>query len=354
MSSELVRSLADLRRTDELAFGGKSSSLGDLMSGGIPVPPGFAVSTEAFDEFLEADGLGDRVSARLAGLDPSDVAEVNRASEDVAQLMRTAELPAEVREAVEREYAAIGEAEPPVAVRSSARGEDSADATFAGQQETYLWVRGAEGVGEALRDCWISLYSPPAITYRARMAADETPAMGVTVQLMVDAAVSGVMFTCSPTTGDPSLVAINSSWGLGLGVVGGDVTPDEYSVSKVTREVLRKTISDKHVEYLPDPAGRGTRRVDVPAERRTAPTLEDAVIGPIVDVARRVERHFGSHQDIEWAIAGSGEFPANFYVLQSRPVTVAGQGGSPTVEEKKGKSSMSLLLGTFGVKREEG
>ncbi len=129
--------------------------------------------------------------------------------------------------------------------------------------------------------------------------------MGVTVQAMVDAEVSGVLFTCNPVSGDPSMVAINASWGLGIGVVGGELTPDDYLVSKITGEVVRRTVSTKHVEYVPDPAGRGTIRRDVPAERRDEPCLGDEELAALVEVARRIERHYGSHQDVEWAIARS-------------------------------------------------
>ena len=175
--------------------------------------------------------------------------------------MRFAPLPEAVRAELVAGYAALGADEPPVAVRSSAIGEDSDEATFAGQQESFLWVRGVEQLCDAVRDCWVSLYTPRAISYRARLgAADAEPAMGVTVQLMVDAEVSGVLFTCNPVSGDPSMVAVNASWGLGLAVVGGEVTPDDYLVSKVTGEVVRRTVSSKHVEYVPDAAGRGTVR----------------------------------------------------------------------------------------------
>ncbi len=353
--TELSRALAQLRAADERGYGGKSTSLGELIAGGIPVPPGFAVSTAAFELFLEADGLRERVAACLEGLDGDDVAKVNAASAAVALQMRRTAVPAPVAAEVERHYAELATAsqkrQPPVAVRSSARGEDSAEATFAGQQETYLWVRGTDGVCEAIRGCWISLYSPEAISYRARMSSDhEPPAMGVAVQQMVDAEVSGVMFTCSPLTGDPSVVAINASWGLGLGVVGGEVTPDDFLISKVSREVLRSTVSDKEIEYVPDPGGRGTHRLAVEPGRRTAPCLDERRLGALVDVARAVERHFGSRQDVEWAIARTGEFPENLFVLQSRPVTATAKAGSEAVADRAGLDPMSLVLGTFGVK----
>jgi pyruvate,water dikinase len=226
-----------------------------------------------------------------------------------------------------------------MAVRSSAVGEDSAEATFAGQQETYLWVRGAEAIVERVRDCWASLYSAEAIAYRANHGdAGAEPAMGVTVQLMADADVAGVMFTCNPVSGDPSVVADNATWGLGLGVVGGDVTPDEFLVSKVSGDVVRRQISRKEVEHRPAPGG-GTEVVPVDDERASAPCLDDAALLALLDVAKAVQAHFGSHQDIEWALAG-GEL----YVVQSRPVTVVAKTEGP-----KGASAMDLIMAQFGV-----
>ncbi len=186
-------------------------------------------------------------------------------------------------------------------MRSSAVGEDSAEATFAGQQETYLWV-GGDDVCRRCATAGRASTTREAIAYRARMGADGPPAMGVTVQLMVDAAVSGVMFTCNPVSGDPSTVAINASWGLGLAVVGGEVTPDEYRVSKVTGEVLRDASAPSTSSTAAaDGAGPSGSRSPSAARAWRASTRRSCA--RCVDVARRVERHFGSHQDIEWAIA---------------------------------------------------
>ena len=339
------RSLAELRRVDAPVFGGKSASLGDLIAAEIPVPPGFALSTTAYHAFLEAAGLERMIATAMSRVDPDDVGSVGAASHSIGEAMRSAPLPDEVRDEVAERYGGLGE--PPVAVRSSALGEDSQEATFAGQQETYLWIHGADHVCDAVRDCWVSLYSPPAITYRARLAAAESPAMGVAVQLMVDAEVSGVMFTCNPVSGDPSMVAVNASWGLGLAVVGGEVTPDDFLVSKVTREVVRSHVNAKEIQYVPDAGGGGVVRVEVPEERREVPSLGASALGTLVDIGRRVERYFGSAQDIEWAIARGGEMPASLYVLQSRPVTThlkpAGQ--------SKPASALSLLMSTFGADR---
>jgi phosphoenolpyruvate synthase/pyruvate phosphate dikinase len=323
-----TRQLDGLRSADASRFGGKSASLGELIAGEIPVPAGFAVSSDAYLDALEAAGGGE-------GADPPPLPP---------------ELRAELAEGYERLAAAAGDPQLPVAVRSSALGEDAEGATFAGQHETYLWIRGAEGVCDALRDCWGSLYSSEAVSYRADMGGSgpgtdrEFPAMGVTVQTMVDAEISGVMFTCNPVSGDPSTIAVNASWGLGLGVVGGEVTPDEYRISKVTKEVLRREIGAKQLEFVPDPGGSGTTSVEVAAERRAAACLSDPQLETLVELAKKVERHFGGHQDVEWAISrGDGRLA----LLQSRPVTTLPDKDS---ERKPApRSAIDMVMGTFGA-----
>jgi pyruvate, water dikinase len=291
-----TRDLAELQAGDADRFGGKSASLGELLRAQIPVPAGFAIGTSATEEMTDA--LRDEVAARYA-----------RLGHDVA-----------------------------VAVRSSALGEDSAEATFAGQQDTYLWVRGIDAVCEAVTKCWASLYNAEAVAYRERFGV-ANPAMGVTIQVMVDAAVSGVMFTCNPVSGDRSMIAINASWGLGLAVVGGEVTPDDYLVSKITGEVVRQTISDKTIEYVP--GHDGAQRAEVDDERRQEPCLDATGIAQLVEVGRLVERHFGAPQDIEWAFDRAG----TLFVLQSRPVTALA-----TKEQTPAPASaMSLIFNKFGA-----
>jgi phosphoenolpyruvate synthase/pyruvate phosphate dikinase len=342
-------SLAELRASHEPRFGGKSASLGELLNAAIPVPPGFAVATSAFRAFIAEAGLEGRIADAIAHAGAGDIDAIGAASHSISEAMRFAPVPDEVRDEVAEHYEALAQATgadaPPVAVRSSAIGEDSQDATFAGQQETYLWVREVDHVCDAIRDCWVSLYSAPAISYRARLArADIEPAMGVTVQLMVDAAVSGVMFTCNPVSGDPSMIAINASWGLGLAVVGGEVTPDDFLVSKITREVVREHVNRKDVEYVPDPKGRGAVRHPIPHDRSNARCLEPNQIATLVDVARRVEDHFKSHQDVEWALARDTD---ELYIVQSRPVTAL-----PKREHKPPPTSaIAAVMSTFGADR---
>jgi pyruvate, water dikinase len=344
-----TRPLEDLRRGDEPAFGGKSSALGELLAAGIPVPAGFGISAAAFSAFMADSELAGFARRALGRADLADVDSVGEASRSIVEAVRSADLPAAVRSEVQDRYGALGAADTtaPVAVRSSAVGEDSGQATFAGQQDTYLWVRDAEAVCEAVRDCWASLYSVPAISYRARLADGGAPAMGVTVQAMVDAEVSGVMFTCNPVSGDPSMVAINASWGLGLAVVGGEVTPDDFLVSKVTGEVVREHVHDKAIQYVPRPDGRGAHAVDVEPERREARCLDPATVAALIAIARRVERHFGSHQDIEWAIARGAEPPEGVFIVQSRPVTAVGR-KAPKADGPP-PSALSLVMSQFGA-----
>jgi phosphoenolpyruvate synthase/pyruvate phosphate dikinase len=328
-----TRPLPELRRDDAAEFGGKSANLGDLLAAGIPVPPGFAIGAGAYRAFVRSTGLDGTIASALTHGEDD-------ASKAIGEAMRFAPFPDDLRTELASRYDKLGG---PVAVRSSALGEDSHDATHAGQQESYLWVRGIDQLCDAVRECWASLYTPRAIAYRRRLGAAES-AMGVTVQAMVDAEVSGVLFTCNPVSGDPSMVAVNASWGLGLSVVGGETTPDDYLVSKVTGEVVRRTISSKEVEYVPDAAGRGTVRVEVEAGRREVACLGDEQLAALVEVGRRCEAHFGSHQDVEWAIErGAGDL----HVLQARPVT-ARKAADPV-----SASALALVMGTFGAAKQD-
>jgi pyruvate,water dikinase len=349
MTGTYMRLLGDLRGSDEPSFGGKSAGLGELLGAGIAVPPGFALSTSALDQHLRRAGLEPLVEHELASLDPDRLDSVQRASAAIGEAIGTAPLAGALADELAQRYAELGARvdndAPPVAVRSSAIGEDSGDATFAGQQATRLWVRGIHDLHAALRECWASLYSAPAITYRAQLGGGGPPAMGVAVQLMVDAAVSGVMFTCNPVSGDPSMVSINASWGLGSAVVEGEVTPDDYMLSKVTGEIVRERVSHKAIQCVPRADGRGTELVAVAEQQRDRRCLDDRQLSELVALAGRVQRHFGSHQDIEWAIAHAGEWPDGVAVMQSRPVTaLAARRPAPA------QSAISLVMSTFGVR----
>jgi pyruvate, water dikinase len=206
----------------------------------------------------------------------------------------------------------------PLAVRSSATSEDSEAASFAGLQDTYLSVKGAQAVLAYVRSCWASLYSVPSISYRRKDGKPEKEAaIAVVVQTMVDARSAGVMFTRSPLTGDRSVITIESAWGLGSAVVSGEVTPDRFAIGKITGQISVRELSDKRIRHVPAESG-GIEPAETPEELRRAPSISDNELKALVETGRRVERHYGQPQDIEWAIDRRGEI----FLLQSRPETV--------------------------------
>ena len=309
-ASGLVRSLRNVAMADRPVAGGKGASLGELCRAGLPVPAGFVITTEAFDRALRTAGLSSPADGDLAN-----------GGADIRARIAAVPIPAEVERAVTWAYGELGGG--PVAVRSSASGEDAADASFAGLQDTYLYITGEQQVLEHVRRCWASLYNAEAVSYRLRQAVHDQPrlaaAMAVVVQRMVDPRCAGVMFSCSPTSGDRSVVAIEGSWGLGSVLVSGEVTPDSFMVSKVTGEVLRRTVSVKERLHRRDPAHSGTITAEVPQHLRAQPCLTDEQIRSLSSLAMQVERHYGRPQDIEWAVEdGAG----TVMLLQSRPETV--------------------------------
>jgi pyruvate,water dikinase len=319
-SSELIAWFADIGLSDRPTVGGKGGSLGELTRAGISAPPGFVVRTAAFERFIGALEKQGPIRAKVEALRADDLSGIAALSGELRARLEVAELPRDVQAQIAEAYAELCGGSPglPVAVRSSATTEDAEDASFAGLQETYLWVIGADSVLKHVRSCWASLYSEPSIAYRRkRRVAEEGVAMAVVVQRMVDARTAGVMFTRSPTTGDKSVVAIEGAWGLGSAVVGGEVTPDRFVVAKITGEITVRDISDKSIEHAPAEGG-GVRTIAIDEKRRLSPCLSDEELIRLKEIAREVERHYGRPQDIEWAIDRAGAI----LILQSRPETV--------------------------------
>jgi len=313
----LVCTLRAVGAADRAVAGGKGAGLGELHRAGLPVPPGFVVTVPAFRRAMHAADPGGTTEADMAALSRHDAATIEAATAAIRARIVAAPLPGDVAAAVTAAYAALG-ADVPVAVRSSAIGEDTGEASFAGLQDTYLWVSGAAAVLDHVRRCWASLYNTEAVSYRLRQKMPQRDvAMAVVVQQMVDPRSAGVMFTCSPTTGDRSVIAIEGSWGLGSVLVGGEVTPDSFVVSKVTGEIVRRTVSEKVRLHRQAPEGQGTWSVDVAAGLRSRPCLTDEEIRALARLGSQVERHYGTPQDIEWAIAGE-----QILLLQSRAETV--------------------------------
>jgi pyruvate,water dikinase len=344
----------DLTLADRLAVGGKGASLGELTRAGVAVPPGFVVTTSAFEEFLGSSDADGEIRREIAALDSSDATHVAKASERIRQRVRDMPVPAAIAEEIRSNYRSLAQnaGSIPVAVRSSATCEDSDTASFAGLQDTYLWVLGEEQLLDRLRACWASLYNSESITYRQRLDLPENQiSMAVVVQQMVDAECAGVMFTRSPTTGDRSVIVIEGSWGLGSSLVGGEVTPDRFVVNKVTGEINTRDISVKALEHVPDPSGSGVHERPVGEERRSTQCLSDESISQLWQIARNVEKHYGSAQDIEWAIPrGRGEQDQTVYLLQSRPETVwASQEKEPAA--KRTRKPFDHVLNVMGSKK---
>jgi pyruvate,water dikinase len=249
---------------------------------------------------------------------------------------------AEVEQAILAAHGELGAND--VAVRSSATTEDAEDASFAGLQDTFLWVLDGASTVRKVRECWGSLYSVESMTYRRKKDFPEDGvAMAVVVQAMVDARCAGVMFTRSPTTGDKSVITIEGAWGLGSAVVSGEVTPDRWVVGKITGEISVRDISDKHARQVPAEGG-GIREVENEAAIAKQPCLTDDQLMALREVGRRVERHYGKPQDIEWALDAAGAL----FLLQSRPETVwAMKDAKKPVAEPK-DNPLAHVMGIFG------
>lgn len=331
MPASYTRWFADVRLTDRPEVGGKCASLGELLHAGIDVPDGFAVTVAAFEAFRDTGTLRDDLRAVVRGADPASSSALDAAHERATALVTACPVPAEVERQVRADYTELcrrfdRDGDLPVAVRSSAVAEDGDAASFAGQQETYLWVVGADSVVEHVRACWASLYTPQAIAYRTSLPEDqafEATRISVGVQAMVDAAVAGVAFTVSPRTGDRSVVAVNASWGLGHAVVSGEVTPDEYWISKIGPRITERTVAQKLTQCVADPVtGHGTVSAPLPVDLRDVACLPDEQVLALAGLAIRVEEHYGCPQDIEWALTRAmGDLPSRFVLLQSRPET---------------------------------
>ncbi|MDQ0032179.1 PEP/pyruvate-binding domain-containing protein [Arthrobacter bambusae] len=335
-----IYNFADVQAGDVAVAGGKGVGLGNLVRGGLPVPPGFVLTTAAYKAFVDANGIQDRIQ-ELAAL-PAEAAP--QAYEDASAAIRALFTGGTMPAAIAYELAAAYESlsahedggdgaddggDAPVAVRSSATAEDLAAASFAGQQETYLNIRGAEALDVAVIDCWSSLWTARAMAYRAREGiAPGDVSLAVVVQRMVEAEAAGVMFTANPANGRRDQIVISASWGLGESVVSGTVTTDDLVVEAGTGRVLSRRTADKEVmtvyadrsgDGVPEggvPEGGGTREQPVPAALRKQAVLDDGAAAELGRLGTRIAAYFGVPQDVEWARADG-----NFFMLQSRPIT---------------------------------
>jgi pyruvate,water dikinase len=306
----------EIRKEDIALAGGKGANLGELSRADLPVPPGFVVTTAAYEAFVESNDMGDAIIGRASVLQAEDPAAFEEAAVGIRTLFSGDKVPEEMADDVCAAYEELTEdGETAVAVRSSATSEDLLTASFAGQQETYLNVRGAEALLEAVKNCWASLWTARAMAYRKRQRiAPETVSLAVVAQRMVKAEAAGVMFTANPANGRRNEEAISAAWGLGESVVSGSVTPDSIIVEKGSGRVISREISDKEVMTVYTESGTEERPVS--EARRRQPVLDDEMAAELARYGAHIEELYGTPQDIEWALAG-GEF----FIVQSRPIT---------------------------------
>lgn len=316
-----VAGLDAFGRDDVSTAGGKAANLGELVRAGLPVPAGFVVTTDAYRQFVATHDLQSRIltavpSARSSSSeDSADTTAYEQAADQIAGLFAAADLPSALAAQITAAYRALG-AEA-VAVRSSATAEDLEGASFAGQQDTYLNVRGDAAVLEAVRRCWASLWTARAMAYRARQGIDPADvSLAVVVQTLVDATASGVLFTADPATGRRDTVVISAAWGLGESVVGGLVDTDQLTLVGDALAITDRQTADKAVQTIRT-AGGGTAQVPVPDDRRRQPVLDDDAARALAVLGRRIAEHFGAPQDIEWARDAGG----GLQIVQARPIT---------------------------------
>jgi pyruvate,water dikinase len=330
--------------------GGKNASLGEMIHAGLPVPPGYAVTTDAFETLRAHEDVRAEVMKLRGQIDYADAVAMGEISRSIRAVMEAVPIEDEVDKDIRTAYQRLCEVcevhDVPVAVRSSATAEDLPDASFAGEHDTYLWVTGADDVVAHVAKCWSSLFTDRAIAYRHETGHHhDFLSMSVGVQKMVQPRAAGVAFTLNPSDGDRSQIAIDASWGFGEAVVGGEVTPDNFLVDKVIFEIVKRTVSPKTIEYRLSDHGV-VERVDVDEHRCTTACLTDDEIKAVATMAKRAERHYGSPQDIEWAIDMHLPEGDNVILLQSRPETVWSQKKRRTVS-KPGGGFMDGIVSTL-------
>jgi pyruvate,water dikinase len=359
MRQDLVIWFENLRKSDIPSVGGKNANLGELTNAGIAVPPGFAITAYSYKRFIEETGISSRIYEiiKQTVTNPNDPKQYEIASKKIRELIEATPTPKEIENAIRVAYEQLCKKlnvnDLFVAVRSSATAEDLADASFAGQQETFLNVRGVKGLLESTVKCWSSLFTPRAIFYRTEKGfAHERVLISVGVQKMVNSRAAGVMFTINPVTGDQGQIVIEGNYGLGEAVVSGSVTPDDFVVDKGGLKIVNRRLAKKTVQYIRDSNTGNTIHSEVPGDKQEQPCISDEEILKLTELARRIEQHYGKPQDIEWAIDMDVPFPNNVLIVQSRPETVWSQTMAEVpskATEERAKSPEMLSVVAKGI-----
>ncbi|WP_424354111.1 phosphoenolpyruvate synthase [Methanobacterium sp. MBAC-LM] len=341
---KLVEFFEELGKEDVDIAGGKGANLGELTNAGINVPPGFVITSETYDKFIKETGIFDEIMSILDAIDVNDTKELQGASARIKEIMMNAYVPDDIRTTIIEAYNAlcqrIGKENAFVAIRSSATAEDLPEASFAGQQDTFLNIRGPEDVLTYVQKCWASLFESRAIFYREENNFDHSKVyIAVVVQEMVNAEKAGVMFTVHPSTGEEQIL-LEAAWGLGEAVVSGTVTPDTYWVDKKTGKVFNCNISEKNTMFTKDPEAGKTVQLDVPEDLKNKRVLSDEEIAALTKLGARIQEHYDFPQDTEWAMENGRVF-----MLQSRPITTLGMNNGTEAKEGAGEERTIITKG---------
>ncbi|MCE7792328.1 hypothetical protein K8O68_07835 [Salipaludibacillus sp. CUR1] len=332
MGYQYVKFLNETGARDFMSVGGKAANLGDMLKAELPVPGGFVVLTEAYKAFIEENHLEEKIQTILRAVKGTEIEQLEEAAAEIKKLIEQGSLPEKVSQEIRTAYSLSGAEE--VAVRSSATAEDLPGTSFAGQYDTFLNVKGEEELLRNILTCWSSLWNSRAISYRLEQRIENTDlAHGVVVQHMVNADKSGILFTANPVNGRRDQILINSSWGLGEAIVGGEVTPDQWVVDKHTGKIVEEKVAQKLLMTIKKDKGIDT--VNIPAEKQKEATLTYPEVDELLKLSVKAENYFGSPQDLEWAFL-DGEF----YLVQSRPITSL----YPLPEEQPGKGGLRIYL----------
>jgi pyruvate,water dikinase len=340
-----------VRNSDVPFVGGKNASLGEMIHAGLPVPNGFAVTSFAYERFIEETQISKKIYTLLKEIitDHNNPKQYESASKHIRDLIENTPMPKDIEVSIKKAYEELNKRcnlkNTFVAVRSSATAEDLPDASFAGQQETYLNVKGSDDLIDKIVKCWSSLFTPRAIFYREeKNFAHDTVFISVGVQKMVNSRTAGVMFTINPVTGDQNEIIIECTFGLGEAVVSGAVNPDNYVVDKTTRQIKQRRIVKKTVEYIRDPSTGKTIHSAIENDRVQKPCVNDEELMALVDLAHKVEKHYGKVMDIEWAIDQDLPSSTGIFLVQARPETVWSKTMKKPVDSKEKIETLNVVV----------
>jgi len=333
---------SEVGKDDIPLVGGKGANLGEMTKAGLPVPQGFIVTSDAYFRFIKEKKIDAYIQKWTKGLDPEDSKKLNKIAAELQKAMKEFQLPADLIKEIEQAYDHMKGG--PVAVRSSATAEDLPDASFAGQQSTYLNIEGKTQLIKAIRECWASLFEARAIYYRTVNKFDHLKVgIAIPVQKMVQSEISGIMFTVDPVGEDLDKITIDAGLGLGEAVVSGSITPDHYVVDKKTMKIVSKEIGPQEWKIVRDGVGKN-KHVNLSKEEKESQKLTDEQIVQLAKIGKQVEDHYGKPQDTEWAYEGG-----SFFMVQARPVTTLGE----QQNEKKAETAPAATGDSVDISKAE-